>query len=750
MSRSSGISRFWSFLLIFSLVTLFLVSHGIAQNTPSSDYQALLNHLKNGDVKINFTELRMLFTQLPTYNPYQTMTELRDKENQMWKAYKDGKYEEALQIGNSILEINYLRSMTHYIFSEIYGKQGDTQKQKFYEDVFFNLVDSIIRSGDGKSPETAMTVIDIEEEYNVLDVLGFEKESQTLIEKDGKRFDLISAKNPETGETRDFYFNIDLFYDKALEMDEGGVLPTDATPLPETSAPPEASPLVESTPSAQSEAFLDSFFIATLITGNKTDIEAFIKERQVDLNLRDKDGNTALMIVADDGNDPEVIKYLLSQGIDINAQNKKGDTALIRAASLNSKPAIIETLLDAGADPIIKNQDGSVAYEYAQLNPALQGAEVLTRLGQLTISGIVATPSPTSPVPTILVPQTPTPMISIPKPTLMPILTPTPQTTALPLPTPLATPIPTMAPAPQSLVVNPPPGWIPQQSDDPSQIAYFQFANQQNIVVAEYIVVLENLSSPLDLKDYLSYLQESRLKPPLFNGYVPQQTINTSLAGLPALRHDFLFTTNNVLLKAMATFVILGNKAYTFLFYCTSNDFPNLEATFMQALSTVSAQGAPIPQPIIPTPASPQIDVYTSPTPQHPSTGNWYQDPNGLFSIPLPSGSTKKQDIQNGVVFTSPNNGEIYLMNFPSEMEAQNMVSGLAGGKSFRAETTLNAGNRQAQVKIYSFSQNNMNYAMLLTSYLGTPVLVIIIIPAEQYNPSQAWMISTLTGIQFK
>ena len=52
-----------------------------------------------------------------------------------------------------------------------------------------------------------MTVIEIREEYDVLDVLGFEQESQTLVEKDGKRFDFLVAKNSETGETRDFYFN---------------------------------------------------------------------------------------------------------------------------------------------------------------------------------------------------------------------------------------------------------------------------------------------------------------------------------------------------------------------------------------------------------------------------------------------------------------------------------------------------------------------------------------------------------------
>ena len=742
-------------LLLCWVFSFLLVYQGYAQNTPTGDYQALLDRLKNGDVSINLTELRMLSTQLPDYNPYRTMIELKDKENQMWKAYKDGKYEEALQFGNSILEINYLRSMTHYIFSEIYGKQGNPQKQKFHVDVFFNLVDSVINSGDGKSPETAMTVIEIDEEYNVLDVLGFEKDSQTLIEKDGKRFDQISAKNPETGEVRDFYFNIDLFYDKSTEMDDEVEPVSDTTPLSEMSSPPEMSPVLEPTPGSESEAFLDRIFIATLVTGTRQEIEEFIQKRKINLKLRDKSGNTALMIAADDSKDPEVVRYLLTLGIDVNAQNKNGDTALIRAASLTSEPTIISLLLEAGANPTIKNQDGTLAYKYAQLNPALQNSEVLTRLGQLTVNAFTPTVTPHPPVPTSEAALTPTPLINLPEPSLMPIPTSTPQITPIPLSTPVAPPSPTVIPqptmvkAPQSLIVNPPPGWIPQQPGDPTQIGYYQLANQQGVVVAEYIVILETLSSPMDLKRYLSFLQGSRLKPPNFNGYIPQQTGDTTLAGLPALRHDFLFTTNNLQLKAMAVFVILDNTAYTFLFYSTLNDFPNLEAAFNQALSTVTTQGAvgPQPTPFIPTPP---VNTYTSPTPQQPSTGNWYQDPTGLFGVPLPAGSMKKPDIQNGVVFSSPNNGEIYVMNFPSETEAQNMVSSLAGGKSFRAETTLNAGNRQAQVKIYSFSQNNTNYAMLLTSYPGTSLLVIIVIPADQYNPSQAWMMSTLTGVRFK
>ena len=57
-------------------------------------------------------------------------------------------------------------------------------------------------------------------------------------------------------------------------------------------------------------------------------------------------------------------------------------------------------------------------------------------------------------------------------------------------------------------------------------------------------------------------------------------------------------------------------------------------------------------------------------------------------------------------------------MTFSSEMETQNTVSGLAGGKSFRAETTLNAGNRQAQVKfIVLLKQYELCHAYFIISW---------------------------------
>src|SRR5260370_19225882 len=50
-----------------------------------------------------------------------------------------------------------------------------------------------------------------------------------------------------------------------------------------------------------------------------------------DVNARDCDGDTALMLAAERGH-IELVKVLLKNGADVNAENLNGETALMRAA----------------------------------------------------------------------------------------------------------------------------------------------------------------------------------------------------------------------------------------------------------------------------------------------------------------------------------------------------------------------------------------------------------------------------------
>ncbi len=75
-----------------------------------------------------------------------------------------------------------------------------------------------------------------------------------------------------------------------------------------------------------------------------------------DVNAKDNEGLTALILAARMTNNPEVIKALIKAGADVNAKiesgGSKGGTALMVAAAANKNPEVAKVLIDAGADKI--------------------------------------------------------------------------------------------------------------------------------------------------------------------------------------------------------------------------------------------------------------------------------------------------------------------------------------------------------------------------------------------------------------
>ena len=82
-----------------------------------------------------------------------------------------------------------------------------------------------------------------------------------------------------------------------------------------------------------------------------------------DVNIKDKDGSTALMWASDNGH-TETVKLLIDAGADVNIKNKYGRTALMWASRCNRKETV-KLLIDAGADVNAKDEDGWTALIWA-------------------------------------------------------------------------------------------------------------------------------------------------------------------------------------------------------------------------------------------------------------------------------------------------------------------------------------------------------------------------------------------------
>jgi ankyrin repeat protein len=127
------------------------------------------------------------------------------------------------------------------------------------------------------------------------------------------------------------------------------------------------------------------------VSANRINIVNYLIEKGINVNLKDKEGKTALMychnpkiakILIDKGininevdnsgrnyvlmynGDEKIIKYLIDNGININLQDKNGKTALM----YRSNEKVVKTLLVNGANVNLQDKEGKTALMYNEQN----------------------------------------------------------------------------------------------------------------------------------------------------------------------------------------------------------------------------------------------------------------------------------------------------------------------------------------------------------------------------------------------
>jgi len=108
--------------------------------------------------------------------------------------------------------------------------------------------------------------------------------------------------------------------------------------------------------------FSHEAFLKEIRASNREHAELFIKAG-MDINSRDRDGSTALMVASEKG-DVQMAQLLIQNGADVNAKNIDGYTALMYVA-YKGNLAIAELLIKNKADVSAKDKDGWTAMRYA-------------------------------------------------------------------------------------------------------------------------------------------------------------------------------------------------------------------------------------------------------------------------------------------------------------------------------------------------------------------------------------------------
>ncbi|KAI8771965.1 serine/threonine-protein phosphatase 6 regulatory ankyrin repeat subunit B [Biomphalaria glabrata] len=108
---------------------------------------------------------------------------------------------------------------------------------------------------------------------------------------------------------------------------------------------------------AVSQATLNQFLLSACKKGNTFLVQCFLL-CHVDINCKDDEGNTPLMICALHGYS-DIVRMLIEKRADVNSTNKNGDTALILSASKSGSTDVLRMLLEQEELKIdIKNSQG--------------------------------------------------------------------------------------------------------------------------------------------------------------------------------------------------------------------------------------------------------------------------------------------------------------------------------------------------------------------------------------------------------
>jgi hypothetical protein len=126
-----------------------------------------------------------------------------------------GKTEEAMVVLKEVESIRPIEDVPLpqliSTYSFLNGRLGNTQKQIELRGLLFGINQVIAHSGDGLSPQTAVHVIAIDEEYAWLKDKRLVRRLQKVLDTSTGRFDVITAKD-SAGAEADYYFNITRMY----------------------------------------------------------------------------------------------------------------------------------------------------------------------------------------------------------------------------------------------------------------------------------------------------------------------------------------------------------------------------------------------------------------------------------------------------------------------------------------------------------------------------------------------------------
>jgi hypothetical protein len=192
-----------NFLLI-SLYCIGQINPIVVVPNFNDKFSNYVQQLESGQTDLDYKDFRYSFIESEQFKEAAKQSVVFDSlKKEMYIQMDKSNSQEIIKITKAMLSIDYTSMIAHKILRQTYKILGDTINAKKYKTIQFGLLNSIVKNGDGKTCSTAWRVIQVEEEYYILQMLGAKLEKQS-IDNNGGLCDKMEVV--VDGEKKTYYF----------------------------------------------------------------------------------------------------------------------------------------------------------------------------------------------------------------------------------------------------------------------------------------------------------------------------------------------------------------------------------------------------------------------------------------------------------------------------------------------------------------------------------------------------------------
>lgn len=198
-------NRFLLFVFLFvNLLSFAQNSVEIIIPAFKDSYSETVRKLEAGETDINYQNFRYSFIESEQFVVSSGKSkELDSLKKEMYAQMDKSNTSGVINITKQMLSIDYTNMIAHKILRQTYKIIGDSVNASKYKTIQFGLLNSIVKNGDGQTCATAWSVIQVSEEYFILQMVDANLQEQS-IDNDGGLCDKMQVK--VDGKKKIFFF----------------------------------------------------------------------------------------------------------------------------------------------------------------------------------------------------------------------------------------------------------------------------------------------------------------------------------------------------------------------------------------------------------------------------------------------------------------------------------------------------------------------------------------------------------------